>query len=260
MTKSDLTGKRFGRRVVVSGDYVRRDEWKRSRVLCRCDCGSYDYVDPRKLREGNSGMCLRCAAGAHNPRRKHGLTGSPEWRIYVCMLQRCSDPNGSRYHIYKDASICERWLGDDGFENFLKDMGPKPTKHHSIDRIDNDGEYTPRNCRWATPKQQARNRRNTSKLTVNGVTKTLMEWSEETGIGYAALRKRVKVGWAPEDVVGMPTRDQKPPEAATLTVRGVSKSLMKWAAETGIGYSTLRYRMKRGWKPERIVSEPSRRK
>jgi hypothetical protein len=108
--------------------------------------------------------CLQRQRGAENGKnnRRHGHTlngGSSEYWSWTSMKQRCLNPN---YHHFKNwggrgIKICKRWL--DGFENFLADMGPKPSRHHTLDRINNNGNYTPNNCRWSLPKKQATNRR-----------------------------------------------------------------------------------------------------
>lgn len=101
---------------------------------------------------------------------KHGKRRTPEFDTWYNMKRRCSDPNNEMYKNYggRGIKVCERWLGDDGFSNFLADMGEKPSEKHSIDRIDVDGGYCPENCRWATVGQQAANKRNSIRVIVDG--------------------------------------------------------------------------------------------
>ena len=110
------------------------------------------------------------------------------------MILRCESPAHHRYSDYgaRGIQVCERWHS---FDNFVSDMGPRPFKH-TLDRIDNDGPYEPSNCRWATSRQQNRNRRDNVYLTHMGVTKLLLEWAEEKEISHNALRIRIfRYGW-----------------------------------------------------------------
>ena len=176
------------------------------------------------------------------------------------MIQRCNDPAHSRYEFYKNIEICKRWRGPDGFQNFLSDMGRRPSEQHSLDRIDNEGDYAPENCRWATPKQQARNRRSTEMLTIDGIEKPLAEWAEIAGVKYWTFYRRIKVyGMAPSEALrrASPERNYK---KSNLTVDGVTKSVTEWSRETGIAYTTLRQRIKAGWDPHKVVTGPVRRR
>jgi hypothetical protein len=114
-------------------------------------------------------------------------------KTYQCwrdMRQRCYNPNSRRYYTHgeRGITICDRWL--ESYDNFLDDMGIKPDGY-SIDRINNDGNYEPSNCRWATSKQQASNRRTNKNVTYKGITKNVQEWSKDLGLSHAALSKRL---------------------------------------------------------------------
>jgi hypothetical protein len=133
-------------------------------------------------------------------RETHNATKTPTYKTWVCMKGRCLTENHIEYPRYggRGISICERWLS---FENFLSDMGERPEKC-SIERIDNNGNYEPTNCRWATDKEQARNRRNSRLLTIDGVTKTVVEWSEQQGATRAAnIYNRLDLGWPDGEAV-----------------------------------------------------------
>ncbi len=124
------------------------------------------------------------------------------------MIARCNKPSKQSYHRYggRGIKVCDRWLGRDGLANFIADMGPRPSPKHSVDRIKNDGNYEPGNCRWATQKEQQRNRCNNRLVTAYGVTKTLIEWSEEFGVPYFTIWYRLSFGWPTEKAVSAPPR------------------------------------------------------
>jgi hypothetical protein len=136
--------------------------------------------------------------GKKNPSYRHGMTNTKTFSAWQNMRRRCNYPKFILFHRYggRGIKVCERWLK---FENFLEDMGVCPPKF-SLDRIDNDGNYEPGNCRWASRVQQARNSSHNVLLTVNGQTHCISEWAEIAGIGCATLRWRVKRGWPPEQL------------------------------------------------------------
>jgi hypothetical protein len=122
----------------------------------------------------------------HNP--------TPTYQSWRHIFQRCYNPKHNAYNRYggRGIKVCDRWL--ESYENFLLDMGERPIGMY-LDRIDNNGDYTPENCRWATPKEQARNKRNNHLLTYNGETRCLAEWAEITGIHPQTLINRIRNGW-----------------------------------------------------------------
>jgi hypothetical protein len=149
-------GKLLVKKVVTSIGADRKKLW-----LCACDCGNFVEVRGAYLRSGKTSSCgcLRVLGGGGAP-LKHGMSYSSEYVSWSHMLQRCNNRNDPKYLRYgnRGISVCLRW---NTFENFIADMGNKPSPTHSIDRINNDDGYYKENCRWATPKQQANNRSNT---------------------------------------------------------------------------------------------------
>lgn len=198
----DITGHRFGRLVVIGRDQ-KQPHWN-----CRCDCGEIARCSTGNLKSGNSKSCGCLSAEVSkrkdNKFRKHNKTKTPEYNNWVRMRQRCLVENNVNFPSWggRGITICERW---NDFENFLADMGTRPTPKHSIDRIDNNGNYEPINCRWATMKEQSRNRRSNHFVTVNGVTKTIVEWAEISGLHQSTIFKRLaKYGWPPDQAVSRP--------------------------------------------------------
>lgn len=122
---------------------------------------------------------------------QHGKRNTPEYRSWVHMKDRCYRLKDKSYHNYggRGIAVCERWRKS--FTAFYEDMGKRPTDKHSIDRIDNNGNYEPSNCRWATAQEQADNRRSGYRFTYGGKTLTIRQWSNESGIAYDTLRQRL---------------------------------------------------------------------
>jgi hypothetical protein len=193
----DMTGLRFDRLTVTrhAGTYRHGGAvW-----LCTCECGEQKVVCGASLRRGlvRSCGCLRRETSAACARQhlnlgsgpqcinyRHGhasqhktLRRSPEYRCWDAMKDRCSRPAAGEYHRYggRGIEVCERWRNS--FEAFLADMGQKPTPQHSIDRINNDGNYEPDNCRWATAKEQANNRRPPNRAHARGKADGVIDWS-----------------------------------------------------------------------------------
>ena len=132
------------------------------------------------------------------------MTGTSEHNIWRAIKARCHSVGSVSYAWYggRGIRVCERWF--DSFENFFADMGPRPSKAHSVDRIDNDGNYEPGNCRWATRKEQQRNKRNNRLITYNGETMCLEAWADRLGIGWATIHERLDRGWSVADALSRP--------------------------------------------------------
>lgn len=194
----NLTGRRFGRLVAIGpvgtyrfkgGSYVR---W-----LCKCDCDRSTVVVSSSLVGGTTISCgcrrQEIMKTAWKRTYKHGHSRrTPEYRTWSLMKSRCHNPDDKAYFRYgaRGIKVCTRWRAD--FSAFYSDVGPRPSVGHSIDRIDNDGDYEPGNCRWATKKEQANNRRTSAKATLFGKTQTLAQWAKELGIGQSTLSWRVR--------------------------------------------------------------------
>jgi hypothetical protein len=195
---SDLLNKRFGRLLAISSNG--RDKHYKKRWLCKCDCGNTVTVLRGNLLKGTTRSCgcLRSELLTAN-KTKHGFSTNATHKIWYEMIRRCFDKKSIGYKNYggRGITVCEHWLT---FENFLADMGERPLKL-SIDRKNNNGNYEPNNCRWATGIEQHNNRRNNRILTHNGRSLTLTEWSRELEICQTTLSQRIRYGWPIERVL-----------------------------------------------------------
>ncbi len=151
----NLTGQRFGKLVAIRPGEKRK---KQSTWICVCDCGKESNPMATSLLYG---LTKSCGCGVHP--KTHGLTNTPEHKIWKSMKARCNNPKSPFFKYYggRGIRVCERWATS--FEAFLADMGNRPDPNLSIDRINNDGNYEPGNCRWATMKEQANNTRRSLK-------------------------------------------------------------------------------------------------
>jgi hypothetical protein len=174
-----MVGMRFGALTVLS-EIKERDKNNFILYLCRCDCGNQKAILGSSMRDGRTQSCGCLHSLAVT---KHGMDGTPIYRTWIGMKTRCLNPKSPIYHQYggRGISICQRWL--ENFDNFLADMGNRPDGM-SIDRIDVDGNYEPSNCRWATPVEQANNRRNNKIFNLNGKPYTAAQYSKEFNISY----------------------------------------------------------------------------
>lgn len=194
----DLTGQRFGRRVVVS----MAGKTKQNTILweCRCDCGAISQVTTGSLRAGRSMSC-GCLKNDVTSARMiiHGKHNSAEWTAWSNMRQRCQNPKNPAFKNYgaRGVAVCERW---NLFENFLEDMGPRPPGM-IIERQNNNGNYEPSNCIWTTQLEQTHNQRSNHQITHRGETRCLSEWARVLGKKYERVRGRLRLGWSFERAI-----------------------------------------------------------
>src|SRR3990167_9118074 len=169
------------------------------RATCLCDCGTRKSIIFRHIKTGaiKSCGCLSREATARMGRacKTHGMKKTAEYAAWQSMKSRCYNKNGHAYHRYGGRGIytCRQWKKS--FVQFLKDMGKRPSCRHSLDRIDNDGPYSPQNCRWALRKIQSRNTSTNRPITWRGKSATIPEWSEILGIRTSTIRERLRYGW-----------------------------------------------------------------
>lgn len=180
---------------------------------CRCACGQKATALASYLRSGRcrSCGCLAKEMAAQQCRDRlttHGASGHPLFDTWANIMDRCLNPNCSAYPRYggRGVKVCRRWQDP---RKFFEDMGPKPGAEYSVERINNEGDYKPSNCRWATRKEQARNTPRNVYLTCRGRTMLMVEWAEETGIALKTIHRRLKLGWSHEDALTKPVRRRK---------------------------------------------------
>lgn len=213
-TEKIKIGDKFSKLTVVG--FVGVNKHKKRVWLCKCDCGNLVKVVSGHLLDYHSTSCgctrLQNSIKATKiSNTKHGMKGTKEYHAWSEMKQRCTNQNAQQYKNYgaRGIKVCDRWLQN--FENFYADMGKAPDGL-SIDRIDVNGDYCPENCRWADNETQQYNRRDTVKITFNGITENLMYWSKKTGLStrtlYERLRcnKKIKIPWSIEKILTTPTR------------------------------------------------------
>lgn len=190
----DIAGQRFGRLTAVKhiGSKNGRAVW-----LCKCDCGKETIVYGKSLRSGNTKSCGCLNIDSSTERivkfnTKHGGTNSRIFRIWGNMKTRCYNKNAINFQDYggRGITVCDEWKEDfSAFRDWALNNGYSPNL--TIDRVDNEKGYSPDNCRWATPKEQANNRRGNRPITHNGETHTISEWADIIGIDDDTLLKRI---------------------------------------------------------------------
>lgn len=201
----DETGNKYGRLTVIRRIESSADQ--KAMWLCLCDCGNEAAVAGKLLRNGWTKSCgCIVREGTH---RKHGDTGTRLYRIWSDMLKRCDNPNHWAWKWYggDGVSVCDEWKTYAGFK---ATMPAGYTDELTIDRIDGAKLYGPSTTRWATRTEQARNRRSTVRLTLDGETLPVAEWAERIGMPYATLIGRVQKGWTAERALTQPVRRRQP--------------------------------------------------
>lgn len=208
----DLTGQRFGHLTVVEFVGRRRHPgggvssmWK-----CQCECGNECIVSNSGLRSGTQSCgCKRIKRGKESHLYKHGESNTRLYKIWSDMKKRCYSKNYKDFNNYggKGVRICDEWIGENGYESFRDwaishgyDENAEEGKC-TIDRINVDGNYEPKNCRWADASEQANNRTTSRFLTYKGVTHTVAEWAKILNVPYARLQSRIYLGWSAEDTI-----------------------------------------------------------
>jgi hypothetical protein len=201
----DVTGMKFGRITVVG--YVGQPEnGSGSRWLCRCECGGETVTRSTALK---SGWTRSCGCYRMDQVVKHMDSNSSEYRTWDAMKRRCFNPETKHFEHYggRGITVCDRWR--ESYANFLSDMGRRPSPKHSLDRIDNDGNYELSNCRWTLQVIQIRNRSNAVRYDLDGKLYSAAELAEKFNMNFGTLRSRLRKGWpvnrAVSEAIGIST-------------------------------------------------------
>ena len=198
MTIKEMSGAVCGRLTVVCR--AKAPEGRRGVFwLCRCACGTETIKYGGHLRNGSA---VSCGCSMPDSKKTHGMSKSPEYKMWENARSRCRSPKNRKYPIYggRGISMSERWVSS--FATFIKDMGPRPSPAHTLDRIDPDGDYEPSNCRWATWETQNNNRGSFNrKVKVSGRTFTVAQASREFGVPHGTILSRLNRGASDDEAV-----------------------------------------------------------
>lgn len=202
-----MPGERYGRWVIVNE--VEFNNAGSRKFICKCDCGTMRAVRLTHLRQGVSKSC-GCLGGELSRKRatKHGYAGTALYACWQDMIKRCINPKHKRYKDWggRGISICKEWMDIESFVKWAQASGYK--EELLLERIDNDGNYEPSNCRWATMQEQGNNRRDNRFIAYKGETKTLTQWSRKLGLSSSALSERLKRGWTIQKALETPKQVQ----------------------------------------------------
>lgn len=193
-------GERYGRLLVTGRTVVGSSGF----WVCKCDCGNTTLQPGGAL---GRGRVKSCGCWNNEKNNKHGMARTKVYIAWQSMLQRCENQKHRSYALYggRGIKVVAEWHE---FTQFYKDMGEPPSKRHSIDRIDCDGDYSKQNCRWATQKEQVGNQRRNIKITYLGKTMTATQWAEELAISRKTIYSRLDNGWSPEAALSTPVQQR----------------------------------------------------
>lgn len=282
---SKFVGMKFGR-LTVCQDYIPGTHNLSRKYLCKCDCGQYTYVTLSNLKSGNTRSC-GCLERELNKQRiaqntikfqklnansklkkeksdnliikTHGMSNSRIYGIWNKMRSRCNNKNDNKYYRYgaRGITVCEEWNDFCNFYEWAISHGYLDTL--SINRIDNDGNYCPENCNWATDKEQANNKSTNDFIEYNGEVKTLAQWACEYNVSPQTVRKRYKIlGWSFDKALNTPTGLKKRVLIGEIEINGEKHTIPEWALIRKLDPKLIYLRLHRGWSQYDAIMRPSR--
>jgi len=186
--------------------------------------------------------------------KTHGMSKTLEYRSWRAMKIRCFNPNYPRYSDWggRGITVCDRWKNS--FEDFLADMGSRPTAKHSLDRIDNNADYSPKNCKWSTRVEQDNNKRNNHLITIDDVTLTIAQWAKKMNISGQLIQGRLKNGWSEYKAVMTPIYGK----IRLITIGNETYTIAQWEKKMSYGVNVIFMRLKTGWSEFDAVMTPVR--
>jgi len=197
---------RFGRLTIIKRTGLdETSKYYKPMVLCLCDCGKEIIKNLYDITSGHTKSCGCLRDEGRKP--IHGMTKSPEWNTWCHIKQRCYDKNAKDFKRYggRGIKMCDKWLNS--FEAFFSDMGHRPFPNYTIERINNNGNYEPKNCAWIHHDKQALNRRNNTIIYYNGQYLTIGEWNTKMGFPHGLISQRLnKLGWSVNKSLSTPHR------------------------------------------------------
>ena len=244
--KRDLKGKKFGMLTVIKVDEEKSLEKKRTYWVCECECTNIISIREDNINENkNDCGCIFKKKQAEKS-ATHGMSGTRIHRIWLGMSQRCYIESASGYKNYggRGIKVCDEWLNkENGFVNFYNwSIKNEYDNNLTIERKNVNGNYEPDNCRWATMKEQANNKRNTRYVTIDNETHSVSEWSEITGLSYMILNERYENNMLSKEEF------LKPNDRCTIHIEYEGKiiNLKELSSLTNISYDTLHDRYHSG--------------
>ena len=238
----DLIGDKYNYLTV---EKLTENRNNRKHYICICDCGNKVTVSANNLRSGSVKSCG--CLHKKNIKKTHGKTGTSEYNIWKTIKQRTLNSSNDNFYLYggRGIGLSKEW--EDSFETFLLDMGPRPTPKHSIERRDNEKGYSKENCYWATPVEQARNRRNNRYIEYKNFRKTLTTWCEELGLSYSLILKRLNLGWTFEESINTPLQEPR-----KILFKGENRTVKDISELTNIPIASINEKIRNGWTIDNI--------
>lgn len=252
----EFIGTRWGNFKVLGIDesYISKT-YNSNHWLFECDCGNVISEIPSRVLSGHK---KSCGCRKDKQKTKHGLYADPFYHSWWSMMQRCNNPKHHNYHRYggRGINVCDEWKDLATFVAWAHATYPDSGEKFTVDRIDNDKGYSPNNCRWATSKVQANNRKKTAQATINGETRSISEWCEIYHMPHQVVLSRIRcMKWEALKALSTPVKRFNE-RGALVEIEGVKKTIKDWCKEYGIQRSTVYGRICRGMSVEEAITKP----